>query len=90
MRRGIALGGFVNVTLWLAWLWLDKTLVLRSEDVIVTSLEFSCSRDLFSFAGMLEYILLPETKIDRTSRVDVIVATATTSGLRPLQWVRRV
>ena len=39
---------------------------------------------------MLEYILLPETKLAQTYRADVVVVDTTPSGLHPLRWFRRV
>ena len=89
MRRSIALGGFANVTLWLAWLRSSETFGLRFEDVIITLPSQGLSRDLPDGTGMLEYILLPETKSASTFRADVIVAATTASGLRPLRWFRR-
>lgn len=90
MRHSLALGGFANITLWLAWLRSSETFGLRYEDIIVTSPTQCLSRDLPSGTGMLEYILLPETKSASTFRADVIVSAVTASGLQPLRWFRRV
>ena len=85
MRRDIALGGFANVTLWLAWLRSGETFYFIFDDVAATPPHLSHTRELPPAVGMLEYTLLPETKTAPTYRADVIVAAVTASGLNLLR-----
>lgn len=90
IRRDIALGGFANVTFWLAWLRSAETFYFIFEDVAATPPHLSDTRELPPAVRMLEYTLLLETKTAPTFRVDVIVAAVTSSGLNPLRWFQRV
>ena len=89
-RRGIALGDFANVTLWLAWLQSAETFHFLFDDVAATPPHLSHTRELPPAVGILEYTLLTETKTAPTFCADVIIAAITSSGLNPLRWFRCV
>ena len=87
MQRIIALGGFANVTLGLAWLWSAETFSLTYDDVVTTPPASYWSRDLPFGIGMLEYLLLPETKSAQTFCADVIVADVEINCTESDQWI---
>ena len=89
-KLGFARAGFANCVFWLGWLRSNETFYLCHNDVIVTLPQDAATRDLPQNVGMLELLLLPETKSAATSRADVIIAALTADGLDPLFWYQLV
>ena len=81
-----ARAGFANCILWLGWLRSNETFQLDHSDVMVTLPCHAEMKDLPANVGMLELLLLEETKSAATFRADVIIAATTDAGLEPLWW----
>jgi len=75
--------------LWLGWLRTMECFDLSWTDCSSTSAFRGRERDLPEGIGMLSLLLGPETKSDRTRRPDVVLASHTRAGFRPLRWLRR-
>ena len=82
--------GFANCVLWLGWLRSAETFCLCHDDIVVTLPQDAATRDLPRNVGMLELLLLPETKSAPSLRADVIIAASTASGLDPLWWYQLI
>ena len=88
-QREAALGGLANVFLWLGWLRSGENFGLEWRDVSVLLPEDAATRGLPANVGMVELLLGPETKSNRTVRADVILAYTASSGLSPGKWIKR-
>lgn len=89
-KRRWALAGLANVILWLGWLRSGETFALTFDDILVVSPSDGQIYELPHGLGMILLRLLPQTKSNRTTRADVVVAHTTLSGLSPGLWCERV
>ena len=89
VRREAALGGLANLLLWLGWLRSMECFTLTWEDVDSIHHSRSAKYELPTGVGFLELRLAPETKSNRTKRVDVVIAHLSGSGFQPARWFRR-
>ena len=89
VRREAALGGLANLFLWLGWLRSNECFTLTWEDVVSIHPSRSAEFELPTGLGFLELRLDPETKSNRTQRVDMIIAHQSLSGFQPARWFRR-
>ena len=85
-----ARAGFANCVLWLGWLRSNETFCLCHSDILITLPQDAETRDLPASVGMLELLLLPETKSAATFRADVIIAAVTAAGLDSLFWYQLI
>ena len=85
-----ARAGFANCVLWLGWLRSNETFFLCHRDILITLPQDAETRDLPASVGMLELLLLPETKSSATFRADVIIAAVTAAGLDSLFWYQLI
>ena len=89
-RRRWALAGLANCILWLGWLRSSELFGLTFGDLEVIHPSDGPLHDLPPGLGMVLLRLLPQTKSNRTSTADVVMAHDTLSGLSPGLWARRV
>jgi hypothetical protein len=88
-RRELALAGFLNVLLWLAWLRSMEAFSLAWHDVTVLAPQDGARLDLAFGIGAVLLRLLPETKSSRTRCADVVCAYETLSGYALGRWATR-
>lgn len=88
-RRDLALAGLANLSLWLGWLRSAETFGINWVDVETVEPRHGPLVDLPRGCGLVSYRMLPETKSNRTSRPDVIMAYRTLSGYCLGTWLRR-
>ena len=81
------LGGLANLFLWLGWLRSNETFTLTWEDVTSIHPSRAAEFELPAGLGFLELRLDPETKSNRTRRVDMIIAHQSLSGFQPACWL---
>ena len=84
-----AMAGLANLSLWLGWLRSRECFDLCWSDVTVVRPEDSERVDLPPGTGMVTFDMQPETKSSRATRVDVLMAYCTLSGLNLGRWVYR-
>lgn len=89
IKRELALAGLANLALWLGWLRSRECFDLTWADVTVVRPEDAASVDLPPHTGMVAFDMQPETKSSRHTRVDVLMAYCTLSGLNLGKWVFR-
>ena len=89
-RRRWALAGLANCILWLGWLRSAELFNLTFGDIELVRPSQGPLYDLPPGLGMVLLRLLPQTKSNRTSTADVVLAFTTLSGLSPGLWARRV
>jgi hypothetical protein len=78
------------VLAFLAWLRAMETFGLRCGDVNVTEPPDSLTVSLPFGVGVIQLILLAQTKSSQAASADVIVAYTSASGLSPGNWLRRL
>ena len=88
-KREYALAGLANLTLWLGWLCTSECFGLTWPDCTLLDPSRGPEMDLPLGCGLVAFRLKPETKSNRVSRPDVIIAYKTTSGLHLGKWVYR-
>jgi hypothetical protein len=86
----ICLAGFLNLSLWLGWLRSSESFGLNQEDVNATLPQEGGTLDLPDSTGAIQLRLRPETKSNRNSRADMILAFTSGSGLPLGEWYLRV
>lgn len=89
-KRRWALAGLANLLLWLGWLRSMETFSLTYADVLVVDPSDGRVYELPAGLGMLLLRLLPQTKSNRNTRADVVIAHTTLSGLSPGRWCERL
>jgi hypothetical protein len=89
-KRRWALAGLANLLLWLGWLRSMETFSLTYADVLVVDPANGRIYELPAGLGMLLLRLLPQTKSNRNTRADVVIAHTTLSGLSPGRWCERL
>ena len=89
-KRRWALAGLANLAFWLGWLRSMEVFSLTFDDVTVVFPDQGPLHDLPPGLGMVLFRLLPQTKTNRTSTADVVVAFKTMSGLSPGHWSERL
>jgi hypothetical protein len=75
------MAGLANLALWLGWLHSPKCFDLSWSDVTVICPADAASVDLPPHTGMVAFDMQPETKASRNSRMDILMAYCTLSGL---------
>jgi len=88
-RRELALAGLSNVFLWLGWLRTSETYNTEWRDFTLVEPRNGPQVDLPVGCGIVGIKLQAETKSNRTSRPDVILAYQTLSGYSPGKWFHR-
>ena len=89
-RHNYALAGLANILLWLSWLRGGELFRLRWADLGIIWPHEGPSYDLPMNTGALALRLTPETKSNRVTSVDVVVALKSATGLNLEKWIRRV
>jgi hypothetical protein len=89
-KRNLAMAGLANLSLWLGWLRSRECFDLSWSDITVIRPADAASVDLPPRTGMVAFDMQPETKSSRNSRVDVLMAYCTLSGLNLGRWIYRV
>ena len=89
-QRRWALAGLANALFWLGWLRSSETFNLMYSDIDVVPPSDGPLHDLPPGIGMILCRLLPQTKTNRTSTADVVLAYSTLSGISLGSWCRRV
>ena len=90
MKQVIALGGFVNLTLWLTWVRSSELFSLTFADIQAFAPYLWMMHDLPFNCGILCFLLLPEIKSSPSRKADILIAHQTKSGFKPLLWWNRV
>lgn len=88
-QRALALAGLANLALWLGWFRSGECLSLSWSDVFALEPALGPQMDLPTGCGVVLFRLSPETKSDRSRRVDVLVAYRTMSGYNIGLWFHR-
>jgi hypothetical protein len=88
-RRELALAGLSNLCLWLGWLRTTEIYSTEWRDFHVVEPCDGPQVDLPIGVGIVGVKLQAETKSNRTSRPDVILAYQTLSGYSPGKWFHR-
>jgi hypothetical protein len=88
-KRELALAGLANVQFWLGWLRTSEVFSCEWRDYILIEPPDGPQVDLPVGCGMMGCKLQPETKSNRTSRPDCIMAYRTLSGYCPGRWFHR-
>jgi hypothetical protein len=78
------------VLAFLAWLRAMETFGLLCSGVKVTELPYGPTVGLPVGIGVIQLILLAQTKSSQAAAADVIVAYTSASGLSPRNWLRRL
>jgi hypothetical protein len=89
-KQELAMAGLANLTLWLGWLRSRECFDLCWSDITVVCPSDAASVDLPPNTGMVAFDMQPETKSSRNTRVDVLMAFCTLSGLNLGKWIYRV
>lgn len=89
-RRRWALAGLANALFWLGWFRSSEVFNLTYNDVDVVPPRDGPTYDLPPNLGMVLCRLLPQTKTNRTSTADIVMAYSTLSGLSVGSWCSRV
>lgn len=87
--RELSLAGLFNLVLWLGWLRSSEGLGLRWGDLDITLPSNGPQLDLPTNVGAVRLRLRPETKSNRSSRADMILAYRSASGLQLGKWAQR-
>ena len=90
LKQQWALAGLSNCYLWLGWLRASENFDLQGEDIQVTPPNQCLHLDINPEWGCVQLRLAEETKTNRTSRADVVMAYTSKSGLSPGIWYNRV
>ena len=85
-----AKAGTANLLLWLGWLRSAETFGLKRPDVTIIPPDRGPYHDLPDFTGAVLLQLSPETKSNRVSNADVIIAFETVTGLQLGKWLTRL
>ena len=88
-RDNYALAGLANLVLWLSWLRGGECFQLNWEDFHIIWPSESARYDIHP-CGALLLQLLPETKSERSLKVDILIALQTITGLNIHKWLCRV
>jgi hypothetical protein len=88
-QREFALAGLANLTLWLGWLRTSECFGITWADCTILDPARGPEMDLPIGCGAVAFRLAPETKSNRVSRPDVLIAYQTTSGLHIGKWLYR-
>lgn len=88
-QREFALAGLFNLLLWLGWLRASEVIGLCWEDIHITPPQDGPQLDLPVGVGAVRLRLRPETKSNRASRADMILAYQSASRLLLGRWVKR-
>jgi hypothetical protein len=89
-RREFALAGLANCGAWMAWLRGGELFGLEWAGVRVIEPEMASAHDLPTGTGAVQWNLLPETKTNRTSVADVVMAYSSSAGLSVGKWLHRL
>jgi hypothetical protein len=90
LARELAQAGACNLISWLAWLRGGETFGIRWQDLMIVMPGDGASHDLPAHAGAVGIKLLEQTKTNRASVADVIIAFCTASGLCVGKWILRM
>lgn len=85
-KRELALAGLSNILFWLGWLRTSEVFSCEWRDFTLVEPPDGPQVDLPVGCGMFGCKLQPETKSNRTSRPDCIMAYRTISGYSPGIW----
>jgi hypothetical protein len=88
-KRQLALAGFANLLFWLGWLRSSEVFNLRWEDLECVPPHRGDEYELPRGVGVILARLLPETKSNRVTTADVVMAYKTLSGLHLGKWYHR-
>ena len=80
-QRRWALAGLANALFWLGWFRSSEAFSLLYSDIDVVPPSDGPLHDLPLGIGMVLCRLLPQTKTNRTSTADVVIAFSTLSGI---------
>jgi len=90
-RRDVAAAAVTHIGFWMTWLRSTEFFSLEWSDVVITRPEHHSRKGLPEGVGVVEMTLLEETKTNRTSVADIVVAyTALASGLSLGMWLERL
>ena len=84
-----ALAGFANLIFWMGWLRSSEGFSLQWRDVDIRRPLRAPTLDIPPNTGVVLLRLLPETKSDRTTTVDVVLSYNSASGLSVGKWADR-
>jgi hypothetical protein len=89
-RREFARAGLVNSGSWMGWLRGGELFGLEWTSIRVMEPEMASAYDLPTGTGAVQWNLLPETKTNRTSVADVVMAYTSSAGLSVGKWLHRL
>jgi hypothetical protein len=89
-RHNLAIAGFANLMFYLGRLRGGELFDTSLDDLVVTPPAQAATKSLLPGVGVIEFSLLPETKLDPSKTADIVVAFTTLSGLSLGKWADRL